>query len=123
MPNNIFEQIKKVNEYGSEYWSGRELFELLGYTEYGNFIPVIEKAKGSCKNSQQPISDHFAHVSEMIKIATGTEKEALREIDDYRLSRYAYYLIKNHLILIEKSSIGAEWVTLPSERMSTPVFA
>ena len=41
MINNIFEQIKKTNEYGSEYWSARDLFKLLGYTEYGKFIPTI----------------------------------------------------------------------------------
>ena len=93
MINNIFDQIKKVNEYGADYWSARELYKFLGYTEYGKFIPVIEKAKEACKNSQQPVADHFAHVSEMIKIATGTEKEAYREIEDYSLSRYARYLI------------------------------
>lgn len=93
MNNNIFEQIKKINEYGSEYWSARDLFKVLGYTEYGKFIPTIKRAKEACKNSQQPISDHFARTSEMIKIATGTEKEALREVDDYHLSRYACYLI------------------------------
>jgi len=93
MPNNIFEQIKRINEYGSEYWSARELCKALGYGEYNKFIPVIEKAKEACKNSQQAVPDHFAHVSDMIKIAAGTEKEALRPIDDYRLSRYACYLI------------------------------
>lgn len=93
MPNNIFEQIKKINEFGSEYWNARELYKILGYSEYSKFVPVIERAQESCKNSQQAVSDHFAHVSEMIKIATGTEKETLREVDDYRLSRYACYLV------------------------------
>jgi DNA-damage-inducible protein D len=90
---NIFEKIRKVNEHGMEYWSARELYKLLGYTEYGKFIPAIERAKEACKNSGQESKDHFAHVSEMIKIATGTEKEASREIKDYNLSRYACYLI------------------------------
>lgn len=66
---------------------------MLGYGEYNKFIPVIEKAKEACKHSHQAAPDHFAHVSEMIKIAKGTEKEALRKIDDFHLSRYACYLI------------------------------
>ncbi|MFH1259121.1 MAG: BRO family protein [Elusimicrobiota bacterium] len=93
MSNNIFEQIKKVNEYGQEYWSARALCTLLGYTEYGKFLPAIERAKESCKNSGQKIDDHFAGVSDMITIATGTPKETQRPVDNYRLSRYACYLI------------------------------
>jgi len=93
MNNNIFEQIKRINEYGQEYWTARDFYKILGYTEYGKFIPAIERAKESCKNSGQKPKDHFAGVSEMIKIATGSEKEALREVDDYHLSRYACYLI------------------------------
>ena len=93
MTNNIFEKIKKINEYGQEYWSARDLYKLLGYTEYGKFLPAIERAKEACKNSGQLVADHFADVSEMIKIATGTEKEALRQVANFNLSRYACYLI------------------------------
>ena len=91
--NNIFEQIKKINEYNQEFWSARDLYKLLGYTEYGKFIPAIERAKEACKNSKQNIDDHFAHASEMITIATGTPKETQRPVDNYLLSRYACYLI------------------------------
>jgi DNA-damage-inducible protein D len=89
MSNNIFEQIKKVNEYGQEYWSARDLSKILGYTEYGKFLPAIERAKESCKNSGQNIDDHFAGVSDMVKIGSGAE----RTVSDYSLSRYACYLI------------------------------
>lgn len=89
MWNNIFEEIKHINEYGNEYWSARELFKFLDYSEYSKFLPVIEKAKISCKNSLQSEEDHFAQVSEMVEIGSW----AKREIDDYRLSRYACYLI------------------------------
>lgn len=87
------EKIKKINEYGQEYWSARDLYKLLGYTEYGKFLPAIDRAKEACENSGQNIEDHFAGVSEMIKIAQGTPKEALREVKNYSLSRYACYLI------------------------------
>ncbi len=93
MNNNIFEKIKKVNEYGSEYWSARELYKILGYTEFSKFLPAIERAQKACANSGVISEYHFAHVSEMIKIGTGTEKEAMRAISDYHLSRYACYLI------------------------------
>ena len=93
MPINIFEQIKKINDCGQEFWNARDLYKVLGYTEYGKFLPAIERAKEACRNSGQKIKDHFAHASEMIKIAIGTEKETLREINNICLSRYACYLI------------------------------
>lgn len=89
MNHNIFEQIKKINGYSSEYWSARDLYKLLGYTEYGKFLPAIERAKEACKNSSQKASDHFAQVSDMVSIGS----EAKREVSDYHLSRYACYLI------------------------------
>ncbi|MEK6958835.1 MAG: DNA damage-inducible protein D, partial [archaeon] len=61
--------------------------------EYGKFLPAIEGAKKACETSGNPVKDHFAGVSEMIKIATGTPKETMRDGDDYRLSRYACYLV------------------------------
>jgi len=42
---NIFEQIKKTNEHGSEYWSARDLYKLLGYTEYGNLCQLLREQK------------------------------------------------------------------------------
>lgn len=89
MNNNIFESIKHVNEYGQECWSGRELYKLLGYTEYRKFLPVIAKAKEACTNSLEMVENHFAQVSEMVKIGSGSE----RAISDYKLSRYGCYLI------------------------------
>lgn len=86
---NIFEQIKRLDDDGHEYWSSRELASALGYTDYRNFENVIANAKEACKNSSQTISDHFVDVNEMIKLAKGAE----REIKTVLLSRYACYLI------------------------------
>ncbi len=88
MPENIFEQIKKLNEYGQEYWSARELGKILGYSEYRFFVPVIEKAKRACENSDFSSDDHFEDVHDMVIIGSGAE----REVEDVNMSRYACYL-------------------------------
>ena len=93
MANSIFEKIRKVNKYGSEYWTARSLAEVLNYSDYRNFEKAVEKARNSCLNSGQKPSNHFVGANDMIKIAAGTDKEATREIDDFHLSRYACYLI------------------------------
>lgn len=85
----IFEQIRREDENGNEYWSSRELSEVLGYSVYRNFKPVIEKAKESCKNSNHNIIDHFAEMRNMVELGSG----AKRKIEDVKLSRYACYLI------------------------------
>lgn len=88
-----FESIKHVDENGLEYWEARELMPVLEYSEWRNFTNLISKAQESCKKSGQNIEYHFVDVNKMIKIATGTDKEAYREVNDYKLSRYACYLI------------------------------
>jgi DNA-damage-inducible protein D len=88
-PITIFEEIKKINEYQSEYWSARKIAKILEYADYRNFEMVLKKAKESCKNSGQSIPDHFVDVTDMIEIG----KTASREIKDTYLSRYACYLI------------------------------
>lgn len=96
MPNNLvnttekdFESIKHVDENGVEFWYARELMTMLEYSKWGNFVKVIDKAKESCKNSNMDVLDHFADVGKMIMVAKGAE----RKIDDYKLTRYACYLI------------------------------
>lgn len=86
--HQTFEDIKQISRHGDEYWMARKLSKTLGYAEFRNFIPVIEKAKKSCENSGQPVSDHFVELHEMVDIGSGAQ----REMDSYALSRYACYL-------------------------------
>lgn len=86
---SLFDQIKKINNYGQEYRSARDLYKVLEYTEYGKFLPTIAKAEQACKSSSQSVHDHFSHLSDMVWIGSG----ASRSVDDYQLSRYACYLI------------------------------
>ncbi len=89
MKNNIFEEIKRINKYQSEYWSARSLAKVLGYTEYRNFLLVVIKAKEACKNSNEVIHNHFVDANDMVKIGSGAE----RAVSTVYLSRYACYLI------------------------------
>ena len=83
-----FEQaVCEVN--GVECWSARELQKLLGYSKWENFSNVIEKAKESCANVGQEVSDHFPDVRKTIPMPKGAETE----IDDVLLTRYACYLV------------------------------
>ncbi len=89
MAQNIFESIKHINEYGAEYWSARELYKILEYSEYRHFLPVIIKAKEACRNSDQDIHNHFEDVLDMVRVGSGGK----RKIENINLSRYACYLI------------------------------
>src|SRR3989338_4933070 len=89
MKENIFETIKKLDNNGKEYWSSRELSEILEYADYRKFLGVIEKAKIACENSGEVIHNHFVHTDEMVPIGSGAE----RPVDTIYLSRYACYLI------------------------------
>jgi len=84
-----FDDIKHTDEEGYEYWYAREISRVLKYKEWRNFVKVINSAKDACKNSDNEIDNHFVEVNKMIEIAKG----AKRKVVDYKLSRYACYLI------------------------------
>ena len=85
----IFEDIKHVDEKGNEYWLARELQSTLGYHQWRSINDLIVRAKVACKESKYNVDDHFAVQRKMIKLAKG----ATRKVIDYKLSRYACYLI------------------------------
>ena len=84
-----FESLRHVDESDNEYWLARQLAEVLDYSQYRHFIPVVERAKEACRNSGQRVSDHIEDVITMVDIGSG----AKRQVEDFRLSRYACYLI------------------------------
>ena len=87
--NDSFEDIKHLSDDGTEYWYARELMPVLQYSNWQNFEKVVDKAILSCKNSNINDLEHFTDVSKMVEIGSG----ALRKQIDYKLSRYACYLI------------------------------
>ena len=85
----VFEDIKHIDEFDSEYWQARELMPLLEYTEWRKFKGVINRAIINCEGSNSNASDHFVGSDKMVYIGSDTK----RKIQDYKLSRYACYLI------------------------------
>jgi len=88
-PNKGFENIKKIDENGVEYWEARELLPLLGYEKWEKGEEVIMRAARACINSGQDVDNHFHQTGKMVKIGSNT----VREVKDYKLDRYACYLI------------------------------
>ena len=84
-----FESIKHLNENGVEYWYARELQNVLNYKEWRKFANVINKAKEACENSGISVFEHFVDIDKTIKMP----KDAEKTIADYKLTRYACYLI------------------------------
>ena len=86
--NSLFDEIKHTDDFGNEYWSAREMQKALQYAEWRNFLKVINNAKEATRQSNVAIIDHFVESNKMVQ--TGDSK---RQIKDYKLSRYACYLI------------------------------
>ena len=85
----VFERIKHIDENGLEYWEARELMKVLEYNKWENFHKVIKKAMVACELSNNSIFDHFPEFRKMVEIGSKTKRETI----DYKLSRYACYLI------------------------------
>ena len=85
----LFENIKHIDEYGNEFWYARELMPLLEYKKWERFSNVIDNAKTACEKSGYNIDEHFPEVGKLSKRNNG----AVVQIKDYKLSRYACYLI------------------------------
>jgi DNA-damage-inducible protein D len=83
-----FEKIKQIED-NIEFWSARDLQELLWYSKWENFSKTINKAILSCKEAWYSSNDHFADVRKPISGWKG----AIQYVEDYYLSRYACYLI------------------------------
>jgi DNA-damage-inducible protein D len=84
-----FEDAAHQDEDGIQFWFARDLQRLLEYVEYRNFQPVIQKAMDACRNSGQPVENHFVQVHEMVEIGSNAE----RQVSDFKLTRYASYLV------------------------------
>ena len=89
--NKTFEDIRQKTKDGVEFWFARDLQTVLDYKSWDKFKLVIQKAIESCAKSENPISAHFSQVGKMVKIGLGVKRHV--QDYDYRLTRYACYLI------------------------------
>jgi len=109
-----FEQIKHTDESGNEYWFARELAPVLEYAKWQNFEKVVDRAILACRNSGFNVSDHFVEVNKTVEMPIKPQKIGFtdpsktknnkigfadlnktktKSIIDYKLTRYACYLI------------------------------
>lgn len=83
-----FEKIKRISEDGYEYWSARDLYKLLEYSEYRHFLPVIDKVKEALVSLNEDIENHIEDMLDKVKIGSGAD----RELESLKLSRFACYI-------------------------------
>lgn len=81
--------VNVLEDSAIEFWYARDLQKVLGYNSWDKFKNVIEKAKIACEKSGVEVLDHFRQAGKMVQIGS----EAIREIEDIILTRYACYLI------------------------------
>lgn len=86
---NPFDEIRKIDQRGSEYWSAREIYKLFHYTRWEDFKMALARAFLACKNSDQNPKDHMHTSTTTVIIGSG----ATRQVEDYQLTRYACYLL------------------------------
>jgi DNA-damage-inducible protein D len=87
--HNTFEELKQIDKNGNEFWYARSLAKLLDYSDFRNFLKVIEKAKEACINSNHDVTEHIVEANEQLKFGQG----ATKEYASFKLSRYACYLV------------------------------
>ena len=87
--SSLFEQIKQLDEFGNEFWYARQLAKILEYTDFRNFVGVINKAKEACSKSGFELSEHLVEVNEVLEAGQG----AKHSYPGFKLSRYFCYLI------------------------------
>ena len=120
MKNNLieyqektFEDIKHIDKYGNEFWLARELQLALGYKEWRLFSAIIEKAQIACSQSENAISSNFGVYPKIVK--TGVSE---KQIIDYKLSRYACYLIvQNANPKFKTVALGQTYFAIQTRRM------
>lgn len=87
--HKALEEVKSISKNGGEYWMGRDIQEILGYSTWDNFQHVINRAMLACESSGQDPIDHFYQTGKKVAIGKGAQ----RPRGDYYLDRYACYLI------------------------------
>jgi DNA-damage-inducible protein D len=86
---DTFEGHAQQTEGDVEFWLARDLQQLLGYTEWRNFLAVVARARTACEVSNHAVANHFVDVNKMVDLGSGSQ----RAVDDLMLTRFACYLV------------------------------
>lgn len=84
-----FDAIKQTRDDGSEFWSARDLMEVLAYVQWRKFEDALERATVAIDNLEMPGQDHIAQADKMVAIGSS----ANRLVADYHLTRYGAYMV------------------------------
>lgn len=109
-----FDDIKHLDELRNEYWEAREFMLVLGYSKWGNFNKVIDKAKIACNISNNNVYEHFADAGKVLEVGN----KAKMKVTDFHLSRYACYLIVQNADPRKKAvALGQTYFAVQTRRM------
>lgn len=81
-----FDEIKKTDDQGGEYWSARDLAPLMGYPRYDHFQTPLRRAMKSAEVQGIGVEENFPRSREVSK-TRGPGRE------DVHLTRFAAYLV------------------------------
>jgi hypothetical protein len=86
-----FDGIRKVRPDGTEFWSARDLYPLLGYTKWQQFAESVLTRATQAMNNMNPalVATAFVQVTQL----TAAGNLGTVEREDWELSRYAAYLV------------------------------
>ena len=84
-----FNNIRRQDEGGNEYWSSRDLCSAMGYSAYWKFQRVIDKAIKVAGEKGMNVDDHFNQTVDMVRIGSGS----FRKVNIFRLSRMACMIV------------------------------
>jgi len=98
--NISFEELKKLNEHGAEFWSARELQPLLGYSQWRRFEEAIKRGMISCGQSGNNPDYHFAGAGKMVELGSGSS----RKVEDYLHDQIA--IPDNHVTILRTDKLN-----------------
>ncbi|MFD4968917.1 RhuM family protein [Streptomyces sp. NPDC058424] len=85
-----FDKVRRTDAYGREYWDGREMQPLMGYSQWRDYANVIKKARDSLAlvQGEEAAQHHFAETRNLVAIGSGAHRDA----QTFRLTRFGAYL-------------------------------
>ena len=83
------DEFAQVDLDGVEFWHARDLMRVFGYARWKNFEAVVRRAVSAAEANGTRAGDHFREVARIVVGANGLR----RPVRDYRLTRYACYLV------------------------------